>query len=135
MMEHLKTFNWDFFVGFFSRPDSFFYNKKNVYKFISSSGFRLFFHCYVTKYSNMGGNKIVSPSPFALVLFTTTWVHDPGAHPQSTTTRPGFNNLCLSSISSNLNALLHLQSSSRAFLTYGSLICRCIQSCELCFWL
>jgi hypothetical protein len=49
------------------------------------------------------------PSRFELHRLTRICVQLPGAAPQSTTLIPGTKSLCFSSISSSLNALLHLE--------------------------
>lgn len=47
------------------------------------------------------------PVPAALTLCTATWLHAPGAAPQSNTRRPGCRMRCLASTSRSLKALRH----------------------------
>lgn len=74
--------------------------------------------------------SILSPVPAELTLWTATWLHAPGADPQSTTLYPGCNTLNLSSISSSLKALLQRRFCAWVALTYGSLSCRASQRCS-----
>lgn len=71
-----------------------------------------------------------SPARAEFTLCTATWLQAPGAAPQSITLCPGFKTRNLSSIWSNLKALLHRKLSVRAAFTYGSLNCRCNQRCS-----